>query len=583
MSEKNIFLLNFILITYLIPYSFCTGCSKNALITDETCFNNVLIFNNKKYRAGHFVTFQNKDMIVEFSDDGDSTDGYSRIFYGLKANGRYYFPNESPTLEIENIGNIGGTHGRYESLNLIVVTEDDLNKENEFIFSTSSYNSLTELYIIKNKTYIYTKTSDFMGHEIYSFIYSIVEVNYSNKIFYFIAFTFNNGDNIYIKKFGFKSFSFDDINDYNNAGITIGDNNKNRIVNLFNLENLLTLVLIYIRNNNNLILKFYDYNLNVQGNEINLGTINNNKAEGVFFKSVQLPNNQRAFMIYYNGNADELYLNVYKFNKNNDNSISKTDILTSKTSNYWFISTITFNDIYKLNDKRIAVVTTSSDKKALVLLMYDFYNEYKNFKRRWYIFNINNFNLNKELSLHSFNDYLILTMTGDSYYANLIIFGFANGTDSVIDISPYLIDSYNYDQDLNLIQELYNNITIDNNIFGYVKVNQIKIVSIPDEIKLYNGKDENKILIANEENININIDYSLYQNKDILKTEIYYELYYQGIIKELNYDEFYQQQHQMETYAEGNNDYDGYENEFEANVFYGRTNKLSFKTLLWIL
>ena len=100
--------------------------------------------------------------------------------------------------------------------------------------------------------------------------------------------------------------------------------------------------------------------------------------------------------------------------------------------------------------------------------MYDFYNNYKNFKRRWYIFQFGGFTLTKELSLHSFNDYLVFTMALKDFFADLNIFGFANGTDAIIDISPYLIDSFNFDQNLNLIQELYSNITIDNNIFGYV-------------------------------------------------------------------------------------------------------------------
>ena len=64
---------------------------------------------------------------------------------------------------------------------------------------------------------------------------------------------------------------------------------------------------------------------------------------------------------------------------------------------------------------------------------------------------------------------------------------------------------------------------------------------------------------------------------DLIKTDVYYELYYQGIIKELEYDDFYNQAHQKETHAQNGNDYNGYKNDFKANIFYGRTNKLSFK------
>ena len=209
------------------------------------------------------------------------------------------------------------------------MTEDDITRENEFIFSTSSYKSLNELHIIKNKTYIYTKTESFMSKSIFSFIYSLIEVNHDNKIFYFIAFTYTNsvdGDSIYLKKFGFKSFNLDDINNYGN--IIINDNNRNRIIHLFNLEDLKTLVLVHNKNDNYIACKFYDYNLNEQGSELKLDS----NVGGVFFKSVQIPDNQRAFIIFFNNNPYEFYINIYQFSKDIENSIIKTDILLSQTT-----------------------------------------------------------------------------------------------------------------------------------------------------------------------------------------------------------------------------------------------------------
>ena len=498
----NFFIFSFLIFSNIIIFSKCSTCAKDNSIYLKTCFNDVLLFNNKKYRAGHFVTYKNKDMIVEFSDDGGlggANDGFSRIFYGLKSNGRYYFPNESPTWEINNIGKIDSARGRYESLNTIVYTEDDLNRESEILFSISSYDSLTELHFINNKTYTYTKTTNFVSRTLFSFQYNMVEVEHNNKIFYFIAFTHSsvstrNGDNIDIKKFGFKSFSFNDVNTYSNKVVTIYDNHDDRIVHLFVLKNFQTLALIHDRkdnNNNYLTLKFYDYDLNSRGSDIDLGSISykgkNSDGDGAFFKSVELPDNQRAFILYYDTNAEKLHIKIFKFSQNSDNSISKSEILSSyTTTGYWFSSYVTFNDVYKLSDTRLAVVTTSTAKDTLVLLMHDLYNNYKNLKRRWYYFNINGFNLNKELSLYSFNDFLMLTMTGgsdDHLYVNLMIFGFANGTDSVIDIAPYLSDSPNYNPNLHLIKELYSKVSIDNNIFGYVKVDQIKIVSTPEQIK----------------------------------------------------------------------------------------------------
>ena len=65
---------------------------------------------------------------------------------------------------------------------------------------------------------------------------------------------------------------------------------------------------------------------------------------------------------------------------------------------------------------------------------------------------------------------------------------------------------------MHLINELYSKVSIDNNIFGYVKVDQIKIVSTPEQIKFYKGKDQNLIEIENNEIMSINSDYSLNNN-----------------------------------------------------------------------
>ena len=140
---------NFFQIIFLIlaitPFSE-NSCLYQVSIDEPGCFNALLKFSHKKYRAGHFVTYKNGDMIAEFSDDGgpsSNSEGYSRIFYGLKANGRYYFPGEIPTFEIETIiDKSNDIRGRYESLNHLVVTETDSERNNEYLFSTSSYNSL---------------------------------------------------------------------------------------------------------------------------------------------------------------------------------------------------------------------------------------------------------------------------------------------------------------------------------------------------------------------------------------------------------------------------------------------------------
>ena len=416
----------------------------------------------------------------------------------------------------------------------------------------------------------------------------MVEVIKDNKVFYFLGFTHSStdkqlGDRLDIKKIGFKSYSLSNINYYKN--ITIDYNQDNRIINLFTLNDFDILVLVYIRSDGYLKFKFYDYDLVEQGSEQSLFYItmerngdNARDRNGVFFKSVELPENRRAFALYDDGIADILYFKIYQFSEN-DGSYTSTEVLSLGSRSkreYRFLSYITFNDIHKINDNRIAVVSVSANKEELVLLLYDLYNDYNNIKMCWYLVNIKDIGLKKELSLYTYNNYLMFTITG-SGFADLIIFGYANGTDSIINISAYLENALNFNNELNLILEIFNNMTIDNNIFAYESTDTMKIVSFPEEIKFYRKSGDDLEEIKINDIIEKAISYSLVQDKKKIKTYKYYDFYYQFIIRELDYDDFYDNAHDKYDYAKNDNDYNNYKNDFQQTTFYGRTIKLSFK------
>lgn len=77
----------------------------------------IIIFNSKKFRSGHFAFNSDGDMVIEYSIDKD------RLFYGLKANGKYYFNDESqnkvPTKEI-TLAYGNNDVKRYEAKNIFV-------------------------------------------------------------------------------------------------------------------------------------------------------------------------------------------------------------------------------------------------------------------------------------------------------------------------------------------------------------------------------------------------------------------------------------------------------------------------------
>ena len=100
-----------------------------------------------------------------------------------------------------------------------------------------------------------------------------------------------------------------------------------------------------------------------------------------------------------------------------------------------------------------------------------------------------------------------------------------------------------------MIELLYENFNIENNIFNYTLTNKFKLVFIPPEIIILNNDE----LIKSDSEINLDNSYIIKQNNNINKTYEYYYIDYQFIIKE--------QDNEIEN----------------ERIFYGRKNRLKFK------
>ena len=142
-------------------------------------------------------------------------------------------------------------------------------------------------------------------------------------------------------------------------------------------------------------------------------------------------------------------------------------------------------------------------------------------KIRSYESNLNDlFEVNKELSADVYNNLLVFSSTvvspgSSDQFSIFMMFGYANGTDGTIDISEFFMDDY-INSNKNIVTELTKNIIIENNIFGYEVKEQLKLVSIPEEILFYNIIDGNEILLNN--NDILNKDYIFKQNISKKKT-----------------------------------------------------------------
>ena len=139
----------FIIVLSFFIQTVCNTCSSGSKIEEgSSCFNEIIIIGDG-YRAGQFTTRSDGVLFIEYSS------GSSRLFYSLQPNGRGTFENDNSIYILSDIkkayrkdkdnnDNNIEVKERYESKNTLVQIENDSSKE--YIFSVSSYYSLTELH-----------------------------------------------------------------------------------------------------------------------------------------------------------------------------------------------------------------------------------------------------------------------------------------------------------------------------------------------------------------------------------------------------------------------------------------------------
>jgi len=561
-SKTHKKIINYLFISILLlqfsKISCDNICSSETDLTDTSCFNNVIYFNHYNYRSGHFAVKKNNDLVIEYSGDPPSC---MRLLYGLKSNGGRGLFNDGYIKE-KNLTT--SNDGRYEARNIFVSLKGDTSKSNEYLFSTSSHKTITELHDLENDSFKTLYSDDFNSKRIFSFVYSLLHTTINNNNYYFLIFTSPNNDNnpdasdgtlVVIRKFAFNAFDLTNIESSTTTFTQFGS----RVISGFLMEEDQAIVILYLKrstDNNNVAyaqynIKFFNYNLQQIGNDINnyVDTIKHQNGIvenwGIYSNCIYLKDRIGLF-IYFHGS--KLIFQCFKFNLN--------------------------------NDTRIAVVTTQSSGTKICFILLDFYGSYSNVKFRIYYYNVfSDKELNKELAVFSYNkEFLVVTSTmspintDGTFTSFLLFFSYPNGTDFEIDISPYIQNSNNYDSTKNLFSFLMGKMKIENNIFRYKKVQKIKLVSIPEEIIFYDSNDLNTPL---QNGSYLLTNYILQQNTELKKTYQLYYLYYQYIAKEPTYNDLYYSGLDIQ-HKDGvtNADFSG---SYSAKEVEGRINKLSFK------
>ena len=445
---------------------------------------------------------------------------------------------------------------------------------------------MVELHDIENDEYYAWDTVKFFGFDkdIFSYEYSLFEIENTNT--YIIAVVESGGlvngnefaDHSTLRKFQFGNFSSSPYIQL--KGVKTKDKWDDRVISAFRLDSKQLIVLFFLKQGVGYASVFYDDNLNYKG-YMKFSDVTSWNGWGIFNKGIHVKDDYAAF-IYFTNAADTTNSLKFKFMVYEDD-YKFTDKITRDFSSYQFQPNVYANGFQKLTDERLVFFSETDSFKQLHMFLFDFFDNYKGIKIREYKFTYTNQRFAKEIQAYMYNGYILFSATlgeisndPQNIFAIMMIFGFANGTDSIIDISPYLMDTGYYNSENNLYNYLMSTMTIDNNIFNYEKVEKIRLISICDELLLYKGKlnvdKEENVLPLNEL---FDANHTLLQNRNITKTENkLYSLVYQFIVKEPNFTTLYESAHV---------NIDDLLNSVKAEEFYtpktldGRTNILQFK------
>ena len=536
-----------------------------------SCEYHFIEFKSKNYRYGQIAFNLNGDMIIEYS--------YKkyRLFYGLKQNGKSYFKDENQIeTAIKEIEISDDLYNRKYTKNIFISLNNDINEQ--FLFSIGD---ISEIHNLTSDKYIIKKTNNYLAYYIFSSLVSILHLDDLNQ--YVIIYLEKLDKNCIIQKLFFSDFSLVPTQIIKTQRISTKINHK--AVNGFKMnENIIVFYLNGAENNYKHYINIYNYNLEIIKEDIEIGAASLKEDSARFFKGLHLKNNLMAFSYFTPNNLE------FKIGYLNNDYIFKSIFIENIKFGVFYISALG-NDFIKLNDERLVFISLIyPDNSKFSIILFDLYNNYNYMKIRKY----NNLNLNNEyrlaheLELCNYNDFIGLIasvydfsflsdteLTENDYYSIFMIFGYINGTDEYINISDYLSDDY-INNTKNIYNKLMENKEIENNIFGYILLKEIKLISIPLELLLY---DRNNTLLLNNSILNDEEEYILKQNDKLIKNSEYYHLDYQNIISEPDYNTFNNKASDIinKKSSETSGSFVDQKTYYYPRKYYGRTNSLKFK------
>ena len=537
---------NACVLTYCTEEEFNSStCIINNQIIKTQWLNNILPVSDMNYRYINPFLTSNNDLIIQTT----SVLGLpTRNYFGITNEGRDYFTNsegeETPYFSIDAEGN--DDLYKYEGTAASIQIG---NNENNYFLSIGNNNGYVELIDYKSSTPTITRklSSQFYYVKIISEISTIFLMKRSNSDdetkYYIIHFiTYLNSEYYFMCKIYY--FSSTDINSGYTRVVYKGIKSANRRISSC-YQSLDTLYIFCFYQNPEQKFKIIIFEPNLELEQICDADIEpKEKGEGegneyIFFKGVYLVGNA-GFFLYYK-TISSAYPSIALREWDNLKAMKKyKEYEVFTIEKYKLNSHVYFNDLIRIKKYQICFSSISENKEILVIIIFNFYDDYSQFTIRYYIilmYNLYNKKFLLDLKLMEFGNYLSLTASfcsndycssnSHNHYSYLIIFGYPNSNDINFDYIQYLFDENQNiaNNNINFIKYI-NNKKIDNNIFGYI-YKGVKILSVPDNLSvksvLNNNIRENYLLNENE-NITISISLDNQNTKDeyIIKYALIY-------------------------------------------------------------
>ena len=234
----------FLISIFLLPDQILILCHPKLAILEFDAYN---------YRAGHFAFDSRGDMVIEYSRNNH------RLFFGLKKDGNLLFKDAEgdlvPTKEF-HFGEDSNMCKRYESQNIFVINN---NNGDEYLFTLGTSKSYTELHDLDNDRVIFKPTGEFLGEEIFSYRFPLLNITNNGKQEYIVCSLREDDHKYKVKKFSFSSFTLSDNKVQTNSdqyALTF----NHRVSSGFIMNSWI--VVFFIDWEKKYAIDIYDYNLN---------------------------------------------------------------------------------------------------------------------------------------------------------------------------------------------------------------------------------------------------------------------------------------------------------------------------------